>query len=95
MGLFATTEEGAGQWALIVTLASLLLTFLVTQRRDRRKAENDAVLQWKELAAAAISARDAAYAELKTAFAEILALRVRVRELEIQSQTVAPKETKS
>ena len=93
MSLFATAEEGAG-WAIIATLASLLLTFLVTQRRDRRKAENDAVLQWKELAGAAISARDAAYIELKTAFAEILALRVRVRELEIQSQSVAPKETK-
>jgi hypothetical protein len=81
MSLFAAAEEGAG-WAIVATLASLILAFLTTQRRDRRKADNDAVLQWKELASTAIIARDAACKSLQDAHIEILNLRVLNQKLE-------------
>lgn len=90
MLLAIETEQGAGL-AVIATLVSLLLTFLVTMKRDRRKAENDAVTQWQSIASAAFSQRDAAMTNLNAANVEILNLRVRIRELEIQNITLSKK----
>lgn len=91
MSLFASAEEGAG-WAIVATLVSLILTFLITLKRDRRKAENDAILQWKALTEKAVVERDAALAKVETLWAVNGGLQLRVRELEIELRSLRGEE---
>jgi poly(3-hydroxybutyrate) depolymerase len=42
-------DEWAG-WAIISTLAALLITFIATSRRDWNRNDSDAVARWKLIA---------------------------------------------
>ena len=79
--LFAdtTTNEAAGMAMIGSTLIVTLITFVTTARRDRREAENAAILQWKELAANAIKARDVMEDERNRAMVRVAQLETELR----------------
>ena len=79
--LFADTtpNEAAGMAMIGSTLIVTLITFVTTARRDRREAENAAILQWKELAANAIKARDVMEDERNRAMVRVAQLETELR----------------
>lgn len=79
--LFAVNADEGAAWAVIGILAGLLLTFLTTARRDARKADAEAVAQWKDLAETAIAAREAADQDREKLLEELAAKREHIAQL--------------
>lgn len=81
--LFADASEGAG-WAVVSTLAALVLTFIATARRDRNKADNEAVEQWRVIAESAMAAKDEAEARLDKAMSDRATDRAKIATLQAE-----------